>query len=300
MAMLKSLKVVGSKLYAGDEPFVLKGASTHGLAWYPQYVNKDTFAWLKAYFKINAIRLAMYTAEEGGYCVSDKKAQQNLLALIDKGVKAAVANDLYVIIDWHILSDNNPLINIALAKQFFGYVSRKYYKLNNVIYEICNEPNGETNVQDISNYANEVIPCIRINASRSLIIVGTPTWSQRVDLFADAPLPYSNLLYSLHFYSSTHDKDLMDKAHLALDKGLPLIVSEFGVSPASGNGPINLLKSKEWFSFLKQNHLSYFFWALGNRNETCCIIKPSCNKLVDFNDNDLTEAGLLLKEFYRK
>ena len=61
------LSVNGSQLFAGSSPVQLRGVSTHGLSWYPEYVNPAMFAELKAW-GANAVRLAMYTAEYNGYC----------------------------------------------------------------------------------------------------------------------------------------------------------------------------------------------------------------------------------------
>ena len=47
--------------------FRLKGVSTHGIAWFPQYVNKDAFQTLRDNYGINTIRLAMYTNKSEGY-----------------------------------------------------------------------------------------------------------------------------------------------------------------------------------------------------------------------------------------
>ena len=41
-------------------PFQLKGVSTHGLQWFPQYVSQESFASLQSW-GANAVRLAMYT-----------------------------------------------------------------------------------------------------------------------------------------------------------------------------------------------------------------------------------------------
>jgi endoglucanase len=129
---------------------------------------------------------------------------------------------MYVIIDWHILNDQNPNKYKSQAKKFFDEISKKYAGYDNVLYEICNEPNGGTSWSDITKYAKEIIPVIRANSPNSIIIVGTPTWSQDVDVAADNPLPYDNVMYTLHFYSATHKDSYRDKLKKAIDKGLPL------------------------------------------------------------------------------
>ena len=90
---VKGAKIVNSK----GKPFVIKGVSTHGLSWYPQYVNKSAFASLKKR-GVNTIRLAMYTEEYNGYCTGDSANRKNLESLIDQGVKEATALGMYVII----------------------------------------------------------------------------------------------------------------------------------------------------------------------------------------------------------
>ena len=62
-----ALSVKGTKLVDSSGSQVqLRGVSTHGLAWYPDYVNEACFRQLKEEWGINVIRLAMYTAEYGG------------------------------------------------------------------------------------------------------------------------------------------------------------------------------------------------------------------------------------------
>ena len=77
--------------------FQLQGVSTHGIGWFPQYVNEDTFAELESW-GVNAVRLAMYTAE-GGYCEGGDADKDKLKKLIDTGVQAATKLGMYVIID---------------------------------------------------------------------------------------------------------------------------------------------------------------------------------------------------------
>ena len=78
----------------------------------------------------------------------------------------------------------------------------------------------------------------------NIILVGTPHWDQDIHLAAGAPIEnQENLMYSLHFYADTHRQDLRGRADYALNKGLPLFVSEYGGCAASGDGPLNL---EEW------------------------------------------------------
>ena len=179
-----ALKVTGAQLTdAAGEPVQLRGVSTHGLAWYPQYVNQEFFTELRDVWGANVVRLATYSAEEGGYATEtgDRTALNDLVV---RGVQYAQAADLYAVVDWHTLSDANPATNQWAAEEFFRSVSGALGNTDNVIYEICNEPNGGTSWADIKAYAEAVIPIIRANDPDAIIVVGTPTWSQ--DLAAAA------------------------------------------------------------------------------------------------------------------
>ena len=138
-----------------DEKILLKGISTHGIQWFGDLVTKENIKKLKEEFNINVFRIAMYT-EEGGYI-----SNRNLKDKVNEIVGIAKELDLYVIIDWHILSDNNPNNHIEEAKEFFDEMANKYKDTPNVIFEICNEPNGNTSWDDVKKYADVIIPIIR-------------------------------------------------------------------------------------------------------------------------------------------
>jgi len=270
----------------------LRGISTHGLGWFPGYVNKNMIAQARQEWGCNVFRLAMYTAEYNGYCTSDAKQKKALKDLIDTGVKAAVEQDMYVIIDWHILNDNNPNTYKEEAKKFFEEMAKKYKDVPNVIYEICNEPNGGTGWADIKKYALEVIPIIRKHAPNAVIIVGTPTWSQDVDVAAKDPITeYDNIMYALHFYAATHTDSLRSKCKTAAAKGLPIFVSEYGICDASGSGAINESQANKWIEMLDSYGISHVMWNLSNKAETSAMIKSSCNKTSGLEASDLSAAG---------
>lgn len=275
---------------AAGEKVQLKGLSTHGLAWYPDYVNENLIKELKEVWNADVLRLAMYTEEYGGYCSGGSK--DNLIALIDKGVGYATGLGMYVIIDWHILSDNNPNNHKDDAITFFELMSEKYKDNDHVLYEICNEPNGGTTWKDIKTYAEAVIPAIRKNSPDSIIIVGTPTWSQEVDKAANDPITgYDNIMYALHFYADTHKDSLRKTLESAVKSGLPVFVTEYGICDASGNGAINTGEANKWMELLDKYSISSCAWNISNKGETSAIFKSSCSKKYGFSDSDLSDSG---------
>ena len=289
------LQVVGTKLVDQyGNPYQLKGASTHGMAWFPQYVSYDTFKYLKESFGVNVVRLAMYTAEYNGY--SEGGDKNYLKNLVKQGIQAATDLGLYVIIDWHILADQTPHKYKGDAVEFFREMSSTYKNYDNVIYEICNEPNGSTSWADIKAYANEIIPVIRANDKDAIIIVGTPTWSQDVDLASkDKITGCVNIMYALHFYAATHKQWLRDKAQTAINNGCALFVSEFSICDASGNGGIDINEANKWMEFLNKNNISYVGWNLSNKAETSAMFQSWCGKISGFDDSELTEWAKWLR-----
>lgn len=298
---LQALHVEDTVLCNEDGKTVqLRGVSTHGLSWYPQYVNDKCFQELHDKWGANVVRLAMYTEEYNGYCTGNSANKKELKKLVKKGVKLAEKHGMYVIIDWHILSDGNPKKHKKAAKTFFKEMSDEFSDYTNVIYEICNEPNGGTDWNTIKSYAKNIIPVIRENDKDAVIIVGTPTWSQEVDKAAAAPLKEDNIMYALHFYADTHQDSLRNTAESAIKSGLPLFVSEFGICDASGNGSINKKQADKWIKLLDKYHVSYVAWNLSNKNETSAMIKSSCQKKSGFKRSDLSASGKWVYDLLRK
>lgn len=292
------LQVVGTQLCdSAGNPVALHGVSTHGIAWYPQYVNEDAFRTLRDDWHVNVIRLAMYTQEYGGYAQKGNRAR--LKQLIDQGVSAADHLGMYVIIDWHILSDGNPMKHARLAAAFFSEMSAKYGSRGNVLYEICNEPNGsKATWKRIRTYANKIIPVIRQNDPDGIILVGTPTWSQDVDQVAAAPVDNShNVMYTVHFYAATHKDWNRDKVEKAIAAGTPVFISEFSIC-ADGRGKINRKEAARWWNLIRKYNLSCVGWSLANKKETCSLIKSSCKKTSGFTNRNLTAWGKWLRKKY--
>jgi endoglucanase len=291
-----ALQVIGTQLCdENGNPVQLRGLSTHGIAWYPDYINEELFRQFHDEWNVNVIRLAMYTEEYGGYCAGGN--QEQLKALIDAGVQYATDNDMYVIIDWHILSDGDPNQHKDEAIAFFNEMTAKYADHTNVLYEICNEPNGGTSWSSIKSYANEVIPVIRANDPDAIILVGTPNWSQYVNEAAADPLTgYDNIMYTLHFYAATHKEDLRNTMTAAVEAGLPVFVSEYGICDASGSGAIDEEQANLWVDTLNDYGISYVAWNISNKAETSAIFKSSCTKTSGITGEDLSESGNWLYE----
>jgi endoglucanase len=311
------LRVEGAHLVdESGNPVQLKGVSTHNMNSFPQFVNNDAIEFMADNWGMEIFRLAMYTdSADGdvGYTSGDDAHRAELETMILESVKKCAEIGIYAMIDWHILFDYNPLMHKDEAIAFFAKMSEALKDYDNVIYEICNEPNqlcdwnqlleltvnpdGSKKGEDvctweqIKTYANEVIPVIRKNVPDAVIVCGTPIWSQRVDEAADSPLEFDNIMYAAHFYASTHKQGLRDTITYAMSKGAAIYVTEYGITDASGDGEIDYAETDIWMDFLKKNSISYSIWNLANKDEASSMIKPECSKITGWTDDDLSESG---------
>lgn len=279
--------------------YQLRGMSTHGLTWFPEFVNESAFKTLRDDWNTNVVRLAMYVDEWGnGQCYMGNKSGS--LELLEKGVDICIKLDMYVIIDWHVLNPGDPSKYTNEAKSFFETVSKRYAKYPNVIYEICNEPNGGASwSSNIKPYAEKIIPVIRKNAPNSVIIVGTPTWSQEIDKPLSDPLSYKNVMYAFHFYAATH-AGLRSNVENCVAQGLPVFVSEFGTCDASGGGANDFNETQKWLSYFDKQGISYCNWSICNKDETCSVLRPGTSANGNWSESDLTENGKWIHNWLKK
>ena len=281
-------------------PTQLRGASTHGMHWFPQYVNQNAFQTLRDDWGINMVRLVCYPRDVGsvGYLTGGDSTKQQLDTLIQNGVDYATKLGMYALVDWHVHA-YNPNEYLKEAKIFFTKYATMYKDHDNVLYEICNEPTGTNwysgNGKDLYTYCSEVIKTIRDIDPDAIIICGTNTWSQDVDQVAAKPmkaLGYENIMYTFHFYSATHKENLMEKVRLATKDGTPIFVTEFGICSADGNGSYDTENADRWIALLDELNISFACWSYSNCNEKSAYFKSSCsNAGGDWTADDLTITG---------
>lgn len=279
-----ALSVTGTKLTGRGGGVLLRGMSSHGMQWYPKFARKASIAQTKK-AGANVFRVAMYT-DEGGY-LSNPAVKQDVIRAVDD----TLSLDMYAIIDWHILFDNDPLKYADRAEEFFAQMSGRYKDEPGVIYEICNEPNGAgvAWAGNVKPYAERIIPVIRKNSPDALVLVGSPTWSQDVDIAASDPLAFDNVMYTLHFYAGTHGEGLRAKCLKALNMGAPVFASEWGVSRADGSGGVFIKESDVWINFLEGLNISWCNWSLGDRDETSAALRPGAPE--EWSEENLSDSG---------
>lgn len=107
-------------------------------------------------------------------------------------------------------------------------------------------------------------------------------------------------MFALHFYAATHTDSLRNTMVSAVEAGLPIFVSEYGICDASGNGAIDEYQADQWVSVIDEYGISYVAWNLSNKDETSAILSDNRSKVSCFSENDLSSSGQWLYHMLRK
>lgn len=241
---------------------------------------------------IEVIRFAMGVKNDfdkgRGYITGGEDLQK---AYLKNVVNAAIENDIYVIIDWHIESSEGYTSD---AVKFFEYAAQTYGEYNNVIFEIWNEPTGGWDA--VKNHANQVIPAIR-KYSDNLILIGSTSWSSNP---AECAGSFSDKNYgcTLHFYAATHSAggDKSQSAQTAMSKNVPVFVTEWGTVSADGNGGANQSASQAWIDWMNQNKISWANWSASGVNEGSAAF----NKINIDAGLSYSQSGQMVKGWMNK
>lgn len=293
-----NLQVIGTDICdQNGNPVQLRGMSSHGLQWYGKYANKNVISWLKDDWNAQLWRAAMYTA--GGYI-----GNPALKARVIDSIDAAVESGIYVIVDWHVLPDRDPLLYVKQAEEFFAEIAQNYGDKANIIYEICNEPNGKdvTWKDNIKPYAERIIKVIRQYDPDNIIIVGTPNWSGDVISPSKDPiLNQKNIMYTVHFYAGSQKGERRREIKKALKSGLPIFVTEWGCTKDSGDGGVFEQETLEWMEFLKKNNISWANWSVNNKGEDSGILAFNADRDAkgQWTEKDLSKAGKFIRRIMR-
>ncbi|RZK80632.1 MAG: glycoside hydrolase family 5 protein [Pedobacter sp.] len=285
-------KVVNQHL----KPPQLRGISMFWSIWEgKKYYNPDVINWLKVDFNVSMVRLAMAIEHEHGY-LKDPEGQYKI---ITRCIDEAINSGLYVIVDWH---DHHADQHLDQSKEFFTRISKRYAGQPNIIYEIFNEPE-KVSWPVVKAYAIAVIKEIRKHDQKNLIVVGSPSWDQDVDIAAKDPITgFENIAYSFHFYASDqwHQDKLRRKADIAIASKLPLFITEWGVGEATGNGKFDIKQTEAWLQWMEQHQLSWANWSLADKTETTAILNPGASPKGGWKEENLSKAGIYIRTKLRK
>jgi endoglucanase len=273
------------------EPVVLRGVSFGWHNWWPRFYSSEAVAWLASDWRVTLLRAAIGVEPDGAYLTDSASAMRHLFSVVN----AAIEQGVYVIIDWHA-----HYIHTEEAQAFFTRVATKYKGVPNVLYEIFNEPWDDMPWSEVKAYSEAVIQTIRAIDKDNIILVGNPHWDQDVHVVADDPVAgHSNLMYTLHFYAGSHKQWLRDRADYALQKGLPIFVSECAGMESTGDAAVDLDEWQRYVQWMQQRNLSWAAWSVSDKNETCSMVQSPASPTSGWQDDDLKEWGKIVRQALR-
>lgn len=298
------LRVCGVKLCneAGKQ-IQLRGMSSHGIQWYNQCLNSASLDALATDWKADVLRISMYI-QEGGYETNPRLYTDRVHSLIEM----ASARGMYAIVDWHMLTPGDPNYNLTRARTFFTEIAQRHNAKKNVLYEIANEPNGDSVTWSvIRNYANSLVPTIRQYDPDAPVLVGTPAWSSlgvsgpgdQTDTIRANPVTGTNIMYTFHFYAASHGTQYLNALSRAADL-LPMFVSEFGTQEASGDGPNNFSRAQQYIDLMAQKKVSWVNWNFSDDFRTGAVFTTgTCGSGPYTGTTRLKEAGVWVRDRIR-
>jgi len=274
------------------EPVQLKGVSSMWLNWESQAYaeNATALRWMRNNWKLSVIRAAMGVEPAGAYLDQPDVAKAQVYAVVDHAIEAGV----YVLVDFHA---HKAFEHQDDAVAFFSEVAAKYSGSPNVIYETYNEPVG-IGWADLKKYHEAVVAAIREQDADAPIVLGTPNYSQNVDLAAADPVEGTNLLYTLHYYACTHKASLRQKGDVALGLGAALFVTEWGATAADGglDGVVCQDEAQAWDDWLNGHKLSWTAWKLdGCEPDASCLLMPGAPVDGGWTDDYLHGHGRFVR-----
>ena len=294
------LSVSGSDLVDEHGDVVqLKGPSSMWLNWETNgyAISPSGVQFLRDDWHASVIRAAMGVEPSGAYLTNPAKAKADVRAVVDN----AIALGLYVIIDWH---DHAAHLHRDQAIAFFTEMAQAYGELPNVLYEPYNEPMQVTWANDVKPYHEAVVAAIRAVDPDGVIILGTTTWSQDVDIAARAPVAGTNLMYTLHFYSCTHSQNLRTKADSARAAGKAIFVTEWGATDADGGTTAHpalcLDEAQAWHNWMNHYQISWTAWKMDDGTDQSCYFKPGTPATGNWSDAQLTGHGPFVRDRMRE
>lgn len=291
------LKVVGTKLTnKNGYPIQLRGMSSHGIQWYGQCLTDASLDAVAYDWGADIFRIAMYVQEDG-YETNPTYFTNQVKTLVNK----ITARGMYALIDFHMLTPGDPNYNTSRAITFFTEMANTFKNYNNIIYEICNEPNGGVTWNTIKNYADQVIPVIRAIDNDAPIIVGTRAWSSlglsegsTAQEILNNPLNFSNILYTFHFYAKDHRDSYLSHLDWASDR-LPIFVTEFGTQEASGDGANDLTMAQRYMDLMRTKKISWSNWNFSDDARSGAVWTSGTCSGSNWTTSRLKESGLFIR-----
>ena len=295
------LSVCGRKLCNQyGNPIQLRGMSTHGIQWYGwgNCLTENSLDALAYDWGSDVLRISLYV-QEGGYETNPVAFTNQVARLIDE----ATERGMYALVDWHQLNPGDPNDNLDNARRFFTDIATLYKDQNNIIYDICNEPNGRgVTWNRIKTYADQIIPVIRNIDDNAVVLVGTHGWSTfgvsgqgNLQDVVNNPLQFTNVMYTFHFYAKSHQDIYLKRLDEASDQ-LPVFVTEFGSQTSSGDGQNDFAMTQRFVDLMQRKQISWTNWNYSDDFRSGAVWKDGTCSGGPWTVDQLKDAGKWIRE----
>jgi endoglucanase len=293
---------------ASNQPLQLIGVSAHNILTFADCYTYAALQHLVSEWGITVFRITVYLEEFNGYF--DKPTEND--AAIAQLVSWCETLGIYAIINYHVheIGDPNHYLDSQGASTgpaitFWQAQATAYLNKDHVLYEIANEPNNVDWQPNLVAYLNSVIAAIRAIDSETIIIAGTPQWSQALYYPGnDGGVTNTyNVMYAFHFYAAAHLflYDVVEQ----YSRSLPIFSTEWSPSSWDSVTEPNLDNSDVFTSLFSGSQagnpqsISSTAWTWGDKGgeEVSLLTSGACGSQ---SWGSLTCSGKYVKNYIRQ
>lgn len=246
MPCFAGLKVSGTSLVDNGNPVMLRGVAVGDPVLARQGRPVSDYQTIAKDWHANTIRIGLHPS------VWKHGNRKEALARLKQDVDAALANGMYVVIDYHVIGwpdgyyqrpdpewneDPRDLYdsNLELAKNFWEAVSHEFGTDSRILFEIWNEPVFSDNDDEKPRWNDlkpkwvELQSVIRKNSKNVILVTGN-AWAYNMRGIKKNPLEGENVAYAWHIYAGHDENDQSAWAESLdeLQKFAPVVVCEWG------------------------------------------------------------------------
>lgn len=189
---------------------------------------------------INCVRLAVHPI----HWTADPTSmlEDNIIPIVHRCGELGI----YIIIDWHAITDWTDSTMQTNTTNFWTTVAPCFANYPYVVYEAFNEPyipgqpETEATYQGWLTYAQTLYDTIRELAPDTIILMGSPVWSSITRYATTNPLTATNIGYVIHIYQNSHAAEktsngwtwdqTYDYSFGDLAEQYPVVITEWGYS----------------------------------------------------------------------
>jgi hypothetical protein len=240
---------------------------------------------LAADWRCNAVRISVYPT-------TWRHRRAETMRLLERDVEAALANRMFVIVDWHAigwpdgwwpkapawwrLPEDLFDSSWSLAASFWQAVAERWGQDGRVVFELWNELRFHSDDweaapgqrwREAKPRLESLLAIVRAK-SRNLVLAGGDRYGHDLRGIRTSPLADGNTGYAWHVYAGDDGNDLLPLAHKLddLDLAHPVVATEWGFC-GSCTDPLRSGKTQARFAqefmrdFLNGRRLSWTAWC---------------------------------------